>query len=316
MVSIFAVRLLRWTVGLGLILFFTYAMMFYGAGDPIKRMFLQSEDTQSVDPQVMEALRAKYGLDEPFLVQFSTYVEHLLQGDWGRSIRLSVDRPVWDIVSFRLPISMQLGFAATAVAAAIGIPLGVFASLKHNRWLDRIIVSTVMFVTAVPSFVTAPMLLYFFVLVLGIMDVPYGWSGLANKNVILPVVVTALGPLPIIVRQTRAAMLEVMGQPYIRTARAKGLPNHAVVSRHMFRPVMIPVVTAIGLIMITLVNGALFVELIFNIPGFGLLTVEGIRTVDYPIIMAVAVVGTLIIFVSNFFVDLIYPILDPRVRYS
>ena len=316
MVGIFVVRFVRWAVGLIIILFITYGMMFYGAGDPIKTMFLQSEDYTATDPQVMEALRAKYGLDKPFLEQFKDYVVNLLHGDWGRSIRLSVDRPVSEIISFRLPVSMQLGLAATIVATALGIPLGIFASLKHNRWLDRIIISTVMFVTAIPSFVIAPLLLYFFVLVVKVMNVPYGWNGIFNKDVILPVAVIALGPLPIIVRQTRSAMLEVMGQPYIRTAQAKGLPRHAIISRHMFRPVMIPVVTTIGLIMITLVNGALFVELVFNIPGFGLLTVEGIRTVDYPIIMAVVVIGTLIIFVSNFFVDLIYPILDPRVRYS
>jgi peptide/nickel transport system permease protein len=316
MVSLFLVRLVRWVIGLALILFITYAMMFYGAGDPIRLMFIQSNEADFSDPQAMAALRAKYGLDEPFLVQFRNYVVNLFQGDWGLSIRLQADRPVSEIVSFRLPISMQLGFAATFLASMIGIPLGVVAALKHNRWLDRLIVSVIMFVTAIPVFVTAPMLLYFFVLILGIMDVPYGWNGIFHPDVILPVVVIAVGPLPIIVRQTRSAMLEVMGQPYIRTARAKGLSERAVVFRHMFRPVMIPVVTTLGLLMITLVNGALFVELVFNIPGFGLLTVEGIRTVDYPIIMAVSIIGTLIIFVSNFAVDLMYPLLDPRVRYQ
>lgn len=314
MASLLLVRLMRWAVGLLLILFITYGMMFFGAGDPIRMMFIQSTEADFDDPQAMNALRAKYGLDDPFLVQFSNYVTNLLQGDWGRSIRLQVDRPVSEIISFRLSVSMQLGLAATLVAATIGVPLGVIAALKHNRWIDRLIVSTIMFVTAIPVFVTAPMLLLFFVLILKIMDVPYGWSGIFHPDVILPVGIIALGPLPIIVRQTRSAMLEVKGQPYIRTARAKGLTEWMIVSRHMLRPVMTPVITTLGLLMITLVNGALFVELVFNIPGFGLLTVEGIRTVDYPIIMAVAVIGTLIIFVSNFLVDLIYPILDPRVR--
>jgi ABC-type dipeptide/oligopeptide/nickel transport system permease component len=315
MAKMIVIRFVRWAVGLALVLFITYALMFYGAGDPIKRMFIDSSEFSSTDPQVLEALRAKYGLDEPFLVQFRNYITNLLQGDWGKSIRLNVDRPVWEIVSFRLPISMQLGLAATFLASCIGIPLGVISALKHNRWGDRLIVSGVTFITAIPSFVTAPMLLYLFVLVLGIMDVPYGWNGIFSKDVLLPVIVTTIGPLPIIVRQTRSAVLEVTGQQYVRTARAKGLPEWMIISRHMLRPVLTPVVTTVGLLMITLVNGALFVELVFNIPGFGLLTVEGIRTVDYPIIMAVAVIGTLIIFVSNFFVDLIYPILDPRVRH-
>ncbi len=160
------------------------------------------------------------------------------------------------------------------------------------------------------------MLLFFLVLVVDVMNVPYGWNGIFHSDVILPVVVIALGPLPIIVRQARSAVLEVMSQPFIRTARAKGLSERMVIARHMLRPVMTPVVTTLGLQMITLVNGALFVELVFNIPGFGLLTIEGIRTVDYPIIMAVTIIGTLIIFVSNLFVDLIYPLLDPRVRFS
>ena len=248
MASFLLIRLLRWSVGLLLILFVTYAMMYYGAGDPIRMMFIQGEDFDTEDEAVMRALRAKYGLDEPFIVQFGNYLNNLVRGDWGRSIRLQVDRPVLEIVQFRLPISMQLGFAATVIAAA------------------------------------------------------------------LPVAVIAIGPLPGIVRQTRSAMLEVKGQQYVTTARAKGVPESRIILRHMLRPVMTPVVTTLGLIMIALINGSLFVELIYNIPGFGLLTIEGIRTVDYPIIMSVAVVGTLIIFISNFVVDMIYPILDPRVR--
>jgi peptide/nickel transport system permease protein len=316
MASILLVRLARWLVGLLLILFITYGMMFYGAGDPIRMMFIQSNEADFDDPQAMEALRAKYGLDDPFLVQFSNYVTNLVKGDWGRSIRLQVDRPVTEIVSFRLGVSMQLGIAATIVAATVGIPLGIIAAIKHNGWLDRLVVSTVMFVTAIPVFVTAPMLLLFFVLIIKIMDVPYGWNGIFHPDVILPVGVIALGPLPLIVRQTRSSMLDVKGQPYIRTARAKGLPERMIIMKHMLRPMMTPVVTTLGLLMITLINGSLFVELVFNIPGFGLLTIEGIRTVDYPIIMAVAVIGTMIIFVSNFLVDLIYPILDPRVRHK
>ena len=126
----------------------------------------------------------------------------------------------------------------------------------------------------------------------------------------------ALGPLPTIVRQTRAAMLEVITDDYIRTARAKGLPERIVILRHMLRPVMIPVVTSLGMIMMSLVNGALFVELIFNIPGFGKLTVQGLQQVDYPIIMAVVLIGTLIVMVSNLLVDLLYPLLDPRITRS
>ena len=314
MASFLFIRLLRWSVGLLLILFVTYAMMFYGAGDPIRMMFIQGEDFDSEDEVVMLALRKKYGLDEPFLVQFGNYLNNLSRGDWGRSIRLQVDRPVLEIVEFRLPISMQLGFAATVIGAATGILLGIVAALYHNRWLDRLIVSTVLFINGIPTFVILPVLLLLLVLQLKVIDVPYGWNGLLHIDAALPVSVISIGILPIVVRQTRSAMLEVKSQLYVRTARAKGMPESRIILRHMLRPVLTPVVTTLGLIMIGLINGSLFVEYILNIPGFGLLTIEGIKKVDYPIIMSVAVVGTLIIFVSNFLVDIVYPILDPRVR--
>ncbi len=314
MATFLLIRLLRWSVGLLLILFITYAMMYYGAGDPIRMMFIQGEDFDTEDEVVMLALRKKYGLDEPFLAQFGNYLNNLFQGDWGRSIRLQVDRPVLEIVQFRLPISMQLGFAATIIGAVVGIGLGILSALHHNRLLDRLIVSIVLFVNGIPVFVTVPILLLLLVLQLKLIDVPYGWNGLFHIDAALPVAVISIGVLPIIVRQTRSAMLEVKSQQYVTTARAKGVPESRIILRHMLRPVLTPVVTTLGLIMIGLINGSLFVEYILNIPGFGLLTIEGIKKVDYPIIMAVAVVGTLIIFVSNFLVDIIYPILDPRVR--
>ena len=316
MVGYTIVRIFRWATGLAVVLFFVYAMMFFGGGDPIRRMFLQADQASMMqDEQVQDLLRAKYGLDQPFLVQFRNYVTNLTQGDWGLSIRIDPDRQVWEMVRARLPISMQLGLAATMFTVFVGVPLGIWASLHHNGWIDRTIVGSTTFVNAIPIFVTGPMLIYFFVLVLGIMNVPYGWHGLFSTKTILPLVVIALAPLPIVIRQTRAAMLDVMSNDYVRTARAKGMTERIVIFRHMFRPVMTPVVTSVGLIMITLINGSLFVELIFGIPGFGLLTVQGIRMVDYPVIMAVAIVGTMIIFVSNFLVDIIYPLLDPRVTH-
>lgn len=315
MITYLATRALRWLTGLLLVLFVSYAMMFYGAGDPIRRMFIDlREGSMTVSDEMVQKIRAKYGLDQPFPVQFATYVKNLLQGDFGNSIREK--RAVLTMIQVRLPISMQIGLVATIIAALIGIPLGVLAALKHNQWLDTLVVGMTVFLNAVPLFVTGPLLLVLLVLVLQVMDVPFGWKGIFNTQVILPVAVMALGPLPTIVRQTRAAMLEVITDDYIRTARAKGLPERIVILRHMLRPVMIPVVTSLGMIMMSLVNGALFVELIFNIPGFGKLTVQGLQQVDYPIIMAVVLVGTLIVMVSNLLVDLIYPLLDPRITRS
>ncbi|MEM7126421.1 MAG: ABC transporter permease [Chloroflexota bacterium] len=314
MISYLFMRVFRWATGLLLIMFITYAMMFYGAGDPIKRMYLARDAGSGMDENVVDALREKFGLDKPFGAQFGNYMQNLVRGDMGYSIFMR--RDVTDIVFARLPISIQLGLAATVLMTIIGIPLGVLAALNHNRWPDQLIVGVVVFFHAVPVFVVGPILLLIFVLALGLMDVPTGWKGLFHTQNILPLFVLLLGPMPVVVRQTRAAMLEVMRQDYIRTARAKGVPEKMVIVRHMLRPILTPVVTSIGLIMIGIINGALIVEKLFNIPGFGTLTLRGLQTVDYPIIMATVLVGAMIVMVSNLLVDFIYPLLDPRVTRS
>jgi peptide/nickel transport system permease protein len=310
------IRVGRWIVSVAIIIFVTYAMMYYGAGDPIKRMYMsRAESDKWLDEQMLDALREKYGLDKSFPEQLRNYVSRLLVGDWGNSFTES-NRPVWDMVRARLPISMQLGLAATVLITIVGIPLGVLAALYHNRWPDSAIVGTISFVNAIPQFVTAPMLMLFLVLGLHVLDVPYGWKGLFHQQVILPVVVLSLGAVQGVIRQARAGMLEVMSADYVRTARAKGLPERLVIMRHMLRVVLIPVVTTIGLTMITMVNGAIYVEKIFNIPGFGDLSLHGMSFADYPIIMASVLVGTLIILASNLLVDLVYPMLDPRITHK
>jgi peptide/nickel transport system permease protein len=303
-------RILRWSAGLLLILFVTYGMMYFGAGDPIVQMFLDKDDV-AVDDVALAQLRAKHGLDQPFLVQFVSYLGHMARGDLGISIR--ENRPVSDMVRATLPISLQLGLVATGIATVVGIPLGALAASRHNTRTDYSIVASVIAFNAVPVFVTGPLLMLLFVVVLDLMNVPWGWDGLFSTKAILPVAVLTFVPLPIIVRQTRAAILEVRAEDYIRTARAKGLPERDVVFGHMLRPVLLPVITSIGLVAITLVNGAIFVELIFGIPGFGGLTLQGLQQVDYPVIMATVLIGSLIVMTGNLLVDLAYPLLDARV---
>jgi ABC-type dipeptide/oligopeptide/nickel transport system permease component len=315
MVAHLIVQAVKWVVGLLLVLFIAYAMMFYGGGDPIKRMFLsRQEGGQTVSEADMARIRAQYGLDKPFPVQFVNYLSHLVQGDFGRSI--IEQRDVGQMIKARLPISLQIGLAATLLVTVIGIPLGVLAALKHNSWLDSLVVGMLVLLNAVPIFVTGPLLLLLFVIVLKVMDVPFGWKGLFHPQVILPVALMTLGPLPIVVRQTRAAMLEVLSEDYVRTARAKGLHERVIVFRHMLRPMLAPVITTLGLVMTTLVNGAIFVELIFSIPGFGNLTLQGLQQVDYPIILGTVLVGAIIVILSNLLVDLVYPLIDPRLRHN
>ncbi len=312
MVLYLATRIVRWGSGLLLILFISYAMMFYGAGDPIKRMFLDQEQGSLVlEEDVLAALRQKYGLDESFPQQFSRYLGRLVQGDLGYSIREK--RPVARMVSVRLPISMQLGIAACLFMILLGVPLGVLAALQHNSVTDQLIVGLIVIINAIPIYVIAPLLLWLLVVVVQVMDVPYGWKGLFHGQVLLPIVLLGLGALPTVIRQTRAAVLDTLSQDYIRTAHAKGLIRRLVIFRHMLRPVLIPVLTSIGLILIGIVNGALFLELIFNIPGFGHIAITALRTVDYPVIMTTVFIGTLIVMVGNMLIDLGYPLLDPRI---
>ncbi len=306
------IRMIRWSTGLFLVLFVSYSMMFYGGGDPIKQMFLDElGNTQYLDQSMIDSEREKFGLNDPLFIQFNRYLLNVLQGDWGTSFRSQ--RPVLEMIKPRLWISIQLGFAATLFMAILGIPLGIVASLYHNKWLDLSIIGTIITINAIPVFVTGPILLLFFVLVVPVMNVPYGWNGIFNSQVILPVIVITISTIPIILRQTRSSMLEIMNEDYVRTARAKGLSEQIIIFKHILKPALAPVVTSLGLVMITLINGALFVELIFNIPGFGKMSIDAIRDVDHPLIMSTVLVGTLIVMFSNLVVDVIYYLLDPRI---
>jgi len=303
-------RFLRWIPSTLLLILVVYALAFYGAGDPIKLIFLRAPGDVAWDPERIEAIRHAVGLDRPFLVQFGDYLWHLLHGDMGRS--LITNRSVFDAISATAPVSLQLGVAATLIMAAVGIPLGLLAALYQNSWLDNTIVAFALFIWAVPAYVAGPLLMVLLVLVLKIMDVPYGWDGLFSIKAIVPVLVLALNPLALVIRQARSAVLEVLAEDYIRTARAKGIPEYVVVFRHILRPVLTPVVTQLGLIMITIINGAMLVETVFGLPGLGRLTVRSTIDVDYPFIIAIALIGSFLVMVSNLLVDIIYPVLDPR----
>ena len=150
------------------------------------------------------------------------------------------------------------------------------------------------------------------VLGLKVMEVPYGWDGIFSTKSIIPIIVMALNPMALVIRQSRFAVIEVLSEDYIRTARAKGLPKYVIIFRYIMKPMLAPVVTTLGLIMITLINGAILVETVFGIPGLGNLTVRSILEIDYPIILAITLIGAFLVMASNLFVDLTYPILDPR----
>jgi ABC-type dipeptide/oligopeptide/nickel transport system permease component len=303
-------RLAIWIPSVLLILLAVYALAFYGAGDPIKLIFLRAPGDVAYNPARIEAIRHAAGLDRPFLVQFLTYLWNLLHGNFGNS--LVSGRSVWAMVSAAAPVSFQLGLAAMIVTALVAVPLGLVAGLRQNTRIDYTILGSALFLWAIPAYVAGPLLMVFLITLLPHANVPYGWGGILDVRIILPLIVLSFQPIALIVRQTRAAVIEVLSEDFVRTARAKGVPELIVALKHILRPVLTPVVTQLGLIMITIVNGAIFVELVFGLPGLGRLTVSALTNSDYPVILVITLIGSFLAMISNLVVDMLYPLLDPR----
>lgn len=301
---------LVWIPTLILILFGIYALAFYGAGDPIKLIFLRAPGDVAYDPARIEAIRASAGLDRPFLEQFVSYLGQLLSGNFGNS--LVSGRPVWTIISEAAPVSLKLGLLTVAVTTLIGVPLGLLCAFNERRLLDTLISGASLLLWAIPPYVLAPLLMVALITFTPGAPLPLGWSGIFSAKIIFPVAILALQPIALIQRQTRAAVLEVMTENYVRTARAKGLSDWVVALHHVLRPALVPIVTQLGLILITFINGAIFVEIVFSLPGLGRLTVQALTGSDYPVILAIALIGALAVMISNLVVDLFYVALDPR----
>lgn len=293
-----------------LVILITFTLGFYAPGDPI--VLIYNENLTNMTPEDLIRLRQQYGLDRPYWVQYAEYMGRIVRGDLGTSI--ASKQPVLDMIRVGLPITLQLGLAAGLLLIVVGIPLGVLAALRHNTWMDYSIVSSALFLRTIPIFVLAPMLMIAFVLQLGILDVPLGWQGLFDQRVILPIILLAAGPLADVVRQTRVAVLEVLSQDYISTARAKGLKTHMIVTRHIMRNALIPIVTSLGLIVNGLLHGSVFLDRVFSLPGFGSIVINSIQLLDFPVILGTTIFSALLVIAANIVVDLIYPFIDPRVK--
>jgi ABC-type dipeptide/oligopeptide/nickel transport system permease component len=307
-------RLLVWIPSVLLVMLAVYAMAFYGAGDPIKLIFLRAPGDVAYNPARIEAIRESAGLNQPFLVQFGNYIWNLLHGKFGNS--LTSGRSVWSMVSAAAPVSFQLALCSIVLTAVVAIPLGMIAALNQNGRLDYIILGSALLLWAIPAYVAGPLLMVGLIVILPNVNVPYGWGGIFDLRIILPLIVLSFQPIALIVRQTRAAVIEVLSEDFVRTARAKGVPEIIVALRHILRPVLTPVVTQLGLIMITIVNGAIFVELVFGLPGLGRLTVQALTNSDFPVILAITLIGSFLVMISNLLVDILYPLLDPRAHDS
>lgn len=266
-----------------------------------------------VSPQVIATLNAKYGFDKPLPVQFVRYVGHALRGDLGLSVQIRQDTPVTSILKQGLSKTITLGLLALVVALAIGIPLGIIAALRQNKLADYLSLFVATAGASVPSFVLAILLVIVFSVRLHWIPTQ-GWG--TPKQTILPVLTLAFTPMALITRITRSSMLDVINQDYIQTARSKGLREQYVVGRHMLRNALIPVATIAGPLAANLITGSFIVETIFGIPGIGRLFIQAVQSRDYPVIMATTLLYALTIAVANLLVDVLYSVIDPRVRYS
>jgi oligopeptide transport system permease protein len=268
------------------------------------------------DRPLSEATRAnldeRYGLDKSLPQQYVTYLGNLAQGDLG--ISFSNDRPVRDIISERFPVSLQVGICAFIFAVTLGLGLGIISSLNQNGIGDYVGVFLATSGAALPSFVLAPILVIIFALKLRWFDV-IGWEMFNYHKMVLPTIAFGFLPAAFIARITRASMLDVLRQDYIRTARAKGVQEFAVVMRHALKNAMIPVLTIMGPIFATLVVGSFIIERAFQIPGLGRSFVESVLVRDYGVIMGVTIFYAVVIASMNLIVDLLYAVADPRIRY-
>jgi peptide/nickel transport system permease protein len=268
-------------------------------------------------PETISAIRLDLGLDQPLPLQYVSWLRHVVTGDLGNS--LLARRPVTDLVGEALPASVELLLASTLVAVTLGGALGVLAAVHRGRWLDVALSGANALLIGVPGFWLGLLAIIFFALILGWLPPggrvdPLQNPGLGLRSLALPALVLGLGQAAVIARFTRAAMLEVLNDPYVRTARAKGLRNAVVVARHALPNALIPVVTIVGVQMGHLLGGAVVIETVFAWPGMGRMAVNAISGRDYPVVQAVVLMLVAAFVLLNLGADLMYGYLDPRVR--
>ena len=285
----------------------TFALGRFGPGDPVELLLGQYSN-----PEVVERIREQRGLNDNIAVQYGRYLRDVTRGDFGESFKYR-GRNVADLLKKKMWVSAQLNIAALMISVGLGVPIGLYAALKQGTWVDTAVVFTVLGWQSVPVFLTAPAALLIFALHFDLLPT-HGWGGFFDARIILPALVVGIPGVAFFTRLTRASTLEVISQDYIRTARAKGLPELAIRRRHILRNSLIPVVTILGFSLAGLAFTSFIVERFFGIPGVGNLFIESIFARDFPVINAVIIVGTTLFVLANLVVDLIYPVMDPRIR--
>jgi|SRR5579884_548167 len=290
--------------------FITFILGYVTPGSPVDLL------CNHCNAQKLAALYKQYGLDQPWYVQYGNFINHLLHFDLGLSFQLRGQR-VLDVMGGGIPVSAQLGLSALVLQVLIGVPVGVIAAVRAGSRMDTTLMTIMLVFFALPTFVTIP----FFQLgmvALSQHNLPYlpvsGWG--QPINMIAPIGLLTLLGMGFYARLTRSTMLEVLGQDYVRTARAKGLRERVVIFRHAFRNSLVPLVTAIGPAVAFVVGGAFFTEYLFQIPGIGFEAVQAIQAKDMPVVQGTVIVVAVAVAVMNLVVDIVYGILDPRIKVS
>jgi ABC-type dipeptide/oligopeptide/nickel transport system permease component len=268
----------------------------------------------ALSPEAMANLRAKYNLDKPLWWQYRTFLWNAMQGDFGTSFSYKT-RTVSDIIRQTFPTSLKLGTMAMLLAIVVGMSLGILAAIYQNTWIDYLSAGIAVIGTALPNFVIAVLLIVLFSLTLKWLP-PIGWDFAEPRTLVLPTIVLALFPLATLTRYTRASMIDVIRSDFVRTARAKGLSERKIITAHVLKNSLIPVITVIGPLFAAVGTGTFVVEQIFAINGMGKFFVTSMTSSDYPMIMAVILLYGAFLALMNLVVDLLYGVLDPRIRLS
>ena len=302
----------------------TFTVIHLAPGEPVG---MQTAMNPKISAQTRQKLREYYGLDKPLHVQYGKWLTRLSKLDFGRSFA-SDNRPVIDKIRERIPITLSLNIIALVLEFGLAIPIGILAATHRETLLDRGITIFVFLGFAVPTFWLALLLMYLFGVKFGWLPIsglhslgsegfgPVRWLMDMGRHLLLPIAVATFGSLAGLSRYMRANMLEVLGQDYITTARAKGLGERAVIYRHALKNALLPVITLLGFSLPGLIGGSVIFETIFAIPGMGQLFYMGVMARDYPLVMGILVIGAFLTLVGNLLADLCYALADPRIRHG
>jgi peptide/nickel transport system permease protein len=306
-------RLLSTVVVMAIVGVFVFLLLHLSPGDPVAIIAGDNATQEQIDQ-----IRAKLGLDDPLIIQFGRWAGHLLTGDFGTSI--FSNEPVLSLVGQRLEPTISLACTTLIIAVTLAVTFGVLAAWKAGTWIDRVLMVISVVGFSVPVFVVGYMLIYWFAISLRWLPVQ-GYTPIAEglipwaRNLVLPSLALGLAYIALIARITRASMLDVLSEDYIRTAKAKGVANRSMLLKHALKNAGVPIVTVIGIGVALLMSGVVITETVFNIPGVGRLVVDAISKRDYPIIQGVILIFAGVYVLINLAVDLTYTLIDPRIRY-